>query len=344
MSQPKPLGIALVGPGTISEYHLNGLAVTGRTVLKAIVGRRLETARALAERFPAESVSDDLNAILSRDDVDALVVTTPDHTHESIAGAALTAGKHVLLQKPMSNSYASCRRIMDAADRSAASLQVSFMHRYFEEVCAAQTLLASGAIGTVTSARMRNATPGPDWGGWFFDPAFVRSGVVAQLGIHGIDLLTHLLGPVTHVSARLDTLVPHRRLADGGTVEVKNPDTALATYRMANGIVASHEMSMVEVAGCDRFRLEIYGTQGTLWLRSERGALAIANEHGEWSTPPLGEPAFGRRHHDRWLDGLDGSLPAEHTAADAVAGMQILESIERSAAAQSVEVSVEDSQ
>lgn len=343
MSQPKQFGIALVGPGTISEYHLNGLAATGRATVKAIVGRRLETAQALAQRFPAESVSDDLGAVVARDDVDAVVIATPDHTHESITNTALAAGKHVLLQKPMSTSHASCTRILNAAERSSADLQVSFMHRYFEEVLAAQTLLTSGAIGTVTSARMRNATPGPDWGDWFFDPAYVRSGVVAQLGIHGIDLLTHLFGPVTHVSARLDTLVRHRRLADGGTTEVKNPDTALASYRLANGMVASHEMSMVEVAGCDRFRLEIYGTEGAIWLRSERGALAIANERGEWSVPTLVEPAFGRHHHDRWLDGLEGAQPAEHTAKDAAAGMQILESIERSAAAQSVEVSVEDS-
>ncbi len=103
------IGVALVGPGMISEYHLNGLAATNRADLKAIVGRRVESASALAKRFPAGLVSDDLDAVLAHAEVDAVVVTTPDDTHETIATAALRAGKSVLLQKPMSTDCASCR-------------------------------------------------------------------------------------------------------------------------------------------------------------------------------------------------------------------------------------------
>ena len=82
------------------------------------------------------------------------------------------------------------------------------MHRYFEEVVAARELIASGKTGKVLSARMRNATPGPDWGDWFFSRAKVGSGVVLQLGVHGIDLLRHFFGEID--TCRNDGPAPYR--------------------------------------------------------------------------------------------------------------------------------------
>ena len=334
------VGVALVGPGMIAEYHLSGLAATERSSLKAVVGRQLAKADALKTRFAGEIATTNLDEVLQRDDVDALIVTTPDDTHEAIACAALAADKAVLLQKPMAQSLAAAERIARVAGDRAVDLQVSFMHRYFEEVRAARSLVDSGAIGRVTSARMRNATPGPDWSDWFFDARRVGTGAVAQLGIHGIDLLMHLFGPILGVSARLAIQVPTRLLADGREVTVHNPDTAVASYDFANGLVASHEMSMIEAAGCDRFRLEIYGTQGTIWLRSERGLLALSSGGDAWTIPDLPTPVFGRVQHDRWLNGLTGVDTPESTVADALSGMAVLEAIEQSARDNSVRVEI----
>ena len=201
-------GVALVGPGMISEYHLTGLAATGRSTLRAVVGRGMTAAQAIGDRFGAETVTQDLDSVLRRADVEAVVVATPDDTHEAIGCAALAAGKAVLLQKPMARDVAAGERLIATAKDSGADLQVSFMHRYFEEVEAARDLLARGAIGSVTSARMRNATPGPDWGEWFFDAQRVGLGVVAQLGVHGIDLLSYLLGPIAENPRRHRGLRP----------------------------------------------------------------------------------------------------------------------------------------
>ncbi|MBK7470149.1 MAG: Gfo/Idh/MocA family oxidoreductase [Betaproteobacteria bacterium] len=162
-----------------------------------------------------------------------------------------------------------------AANAAGVHLQVSFMHRYFEEVVRARALLAEGAIGRPYSLRLRNATPGPDWGAWFYSKARVGGGVVMQLGVHGIDLLRHLCGEIDALSAHTALLRTERALADGTLVHPDNEDHALALYRLASGAIASHEMSMSEVAGCDRFTLEIYGERGTIWLRSGRGPLAL---------------------------------------------------------------------
>lgn len=330
------VGIAVVGAGFITDYHLAGLAAVPRASVRLIASRTADKAAALAQRFHVPETTTDLAAALSRPDIDAVVITTPDDTHEEVAARAARAGKAMLLQKPMATSSASCRRILDAARSAGVDLQVSFMHRYFEEVEAARKLIGSGAIGTVTSARMRNATPGPDWADWFFKRQRVVGGAVLQLGSHGIDLVEYLLGAIEGVSAHTATLRPTRTLRDGRTVPVENADSAWATYRLANGAHVNHEISMIECKGTDRFRMEIYGTHGTIWLRTELGPLAVyapgTHGHEAWVTPELPQPPFGQRQHQRWIDGLTGTEPPEATAQAGLRGLIIAEAIEQSSA------------
>ncbi len=335
MTKGRRVGVAMIGAGFIADYHLAGLEATGRAHLPVLVTRRPAAAAALARRFAIPEVTADLGMTLARPDVEGVVIATPDDTHEPIALAAAKAGKAILLQKPMAPTAAACRRIIQAAREVGVDLQVSFMHRHFEEVARAKKLLAEGVVGTLLSARIRNATPGPDWAAWFFSRDRVGGGVVLQLGVHGIDLVQHLLGPIADVSARTETLLPERRLADGSAVRVENPDSAWAVYGLRRGVVASHEMSMVEASGCDRFRLELYGSEGTIWLRSERGRLAVwAKGRGDaWEAPALGDEDPGRHQHDRWLDGLTGEAPPERTAEDALHGLEVAEAIAASSMA-----------
>ena len=338
------VGVAVLGAGFIAEYHLAGIAAAGGATVRVLVGRSPERAGPLAARFGVPEISTDWRAVLARSDIDAVVICTPDDTHEAMAVAAASAGKAILLQKPMAGSVAACRRIIAAAAHAGVDLQVSFMHRWFPEFRMAQAWLAEGVIGRVHSVRLRNATPGPDWGDWFFSPASVAGGVVDQLGVHGIDLLLQLFGDISSVSARLATLVPTRTLRDGREVQVGNPDSALATYDLSGGVLAAHEMSQVETKGCDRFRLELYGEAGTMWLRSERGPLAVwaPRRFGEaWHLPSLPDLPFGAQQHRDWLDGVAGRAPRLTTARDAVRGMQVADAIRRSDAAQGALVAVE---
>ena len=338
-----PVGVAMIGAGFIADYHLAGLQAAGGAELRLVAGRDAEKAGRLARRFGCTQATGDWRRALDRADVDAVIVATPDPTHEEIAVAAAAAGKAILLQKPMAGTVAACRRIIQAAQAAGVDLQVSFMHRHFEEVGWTRAALADGVIGRVHSLRVRNATPGPDWGSWFFDGASVANGVVDQLGVHGIDLVLQLLGPVRDVSARLATQVPERRLRDGQVVSVRAPDTAVASYALEGGAIAMHDMSMIEAQGCDRFRLELYGEAGAIWLRTERGRLAVwaPDRHGrQWHQPTLEDAPLGLRHHARWLAGLTGAAPRERTALEALAGMQVVEAIRRSDEAGGVRVPV----
>jgi predicted dehydrogenase len=325
----------MLGAGSIAEYHLAGMAAAGGADVRLIVGSGSPRAAALAARFAIPDVGNDWRAALERADVDAVIIATPDDTHETIAVAAAEAGKAILLQKPMAASPASARRIIAAAQRAHVDLQVSFMHRFFEEIVQARAWLAEDLIGRVCSVRLRNATPGPDWGDWFYARERVGNGVVDQLGVHGIDLALQLVGDVHSVSARMATLVPKRTLRDGRVVDVQTCDSAFAIYSFASGAMGSHEMSMIEARGCDRFRLEIYGERGTMWLRTGRGPLAVyaPDRFGdEWLVPSLPDRPFGARHHAVWLAGVTGRGPRLATAREALRGMEVVEAIARSSA------------
>jgi myo-inositol 2-dehydrogenase/D-chiro-inositol 1-dehydrogenase len=330
----EPVRVGLLGAGFITDYHLTGLQQAGADVV-SIFSQTEANAQAKAERFGIPHYTSDYPTLLARDDVEAVVITTPDYTHEHLAIASAKAGKAIYLQKPMARNSRECLNIINAAQAAGVPLFVSFMHRYMVEVEKMQQLLAAEALGTVYEVRQRNATAGADWAGWFYSKEKVGGGVVLQLGVHGIDLLRFLFGEITRVKATTVLMKKERRLADGSVVRPDNEDTALAAYHFGSGAVATHEMTFNELAGTDRFRMEIYGEKGTAWLRSERGRLALyapdfLGQDG-WFEPTLSAPDFGRRQHHHFLSMLRGEEPGDTSAQDGLATLLVSEAIYRSA-------------
>jgi predicted dehydrogenase len=156
-----------------------------------------------------------------------------------------------------------------------------------------------------------------------------------QLGAHGIDLCQHLFGPITGLFALASTRKPNRVLRDGRAVPNRLEDTVCATYLFGGGFMGSHEMSYTELAGCDRFRLEVYTEHGTVWLRSERGPAAmfapgITGQH-EWVVPSLPREPFGAAHHRHWLAVVRGNEPEDDTPEAGLLTVAMAEEIYRSA-------------
>lgn len=325
------IAVAVIGAGFIADYHINGLRAAGGADVAALVGRRAEATQARAEALGIGRAETDYRRVLDDSAIDAVVIATPDDTHERIAIDALEAGKSVLLQKPMALDSVQCRAILAADERAGRRLTVSFMHRHFPEVRWLRSQIAAGALGAVHSVRLRNATPGADWNDWFFKPGNVSGGVVMQLGVHGIDLVQHLLGSIETVAADMTTARPERRLADGRIVRTELEDNVLATYRLAGGARVSHEMSYTELAGCDRFRLELYAERGTVWLRTERGAAAMhapsVTGAAGWVAPDLPEEPLGAAHHRHWLSVVRGEAPADDTAAAGLRSVEVAETL-----------------
>lgn len=324
--------VGILGAGSISDYHIEGFLSAGADVV-SVYSRNKLNARRKAGQHGIEHSCDSVSELLSRDDIDLVAIATPDFTHEDLAVAAARSGKAVLLQKPMARSSVEAIRIVQAAEQAGVPLVVSFMHRYFEEIVAAGEMLSQGLLGKIHMVRQRNATPGADWAGWFYN-SDQSGGVVMQLGVHGIDLVRFLFGEIESVKAVTETSRNERILADGSHIKPDNEDLAFAAYRLKSGILATHEMSYREAAGTDRFRMEIYGELGTAWLRSEKGRIAwcIPEQNGgvEWIAPDLPEPGLGKRHHEHVLAMVRGETPLDASAQDGVAALMVAEAIYRS--------------
>ncbi len=324
--------IGILGAGSISDYHIQGLQKAGGQV-RAIFSLDLEAARRKAEQYGIPVYTDQVGRLLDDQQLSALVIATPDFTHAELAIAAARAGKAILMQKPMARSSAECRAILDACRRHLVACFVSFMHRYFPEIEALRHLLARGELGDICMVRQRNATPGAGWADWFYRRDLVGGGVAMQLGVHGIDLLRYLFGEIEAVKATAAITLEQRLMADGRVIRPDNEDLALATYRFAQGLLATHEMSYTEAAGTDRFRLEVYGSQATAWLRSELGGLSLRKTGQAWQTISLPSEDVGIRQHAHFLAMLRGEAAHDGSHLDGMAAVQVVEAIYRSDAA-----------
>ncbi len=184
---PQPLRIALLGHGFIGKLHEQAAHACGEHVVRI-----------------ARS-TDDWHAAATAHDVDAVVIATPNALHHPQALAALGAGKHVLVDKPMAMTVAQSREIVAAATAANRTLLVGHMWRYRAEVIALRNEVVHGAVGT--PVRTRGFGVHAQWGpgGWFVDPALAGGGALIDMGIHAIDTARFLLGDPqpTRVTASL---------------------------------------------------------------------------------------------------------------------------------------------
>ena len=138
--------------------------------------------------------ADDWQAAVTAADVDAVVVGTPNVLHHPQAMAALAAGKHVLVDKPMATTVIEGEEIAAAASAAGLTLLVGHMWRYRAEVIAVRDRVAAGGVGRPVRTRGYGIHAG--WGpsGWFIDPALAGGGALIDMGIHAIDTVRFLLG------------------------------------------------------------------------------------------------------------------------------------------------------
>jgi UDP-N-acetyl-2-amino-2-deoxyglucuronate dehydrogenase len=140
-----PLRVALIGPGRISVAHLD--AITHDPTLATLVAvaglpAERERTQSLSARFGAERAPAEIDEVLAADDIDAAILTVPNHVHADLAVRLLEAGKHVLVEKPLANTVAECDRILAAAGRSGRHVMVGQCRRFFAGAQMARELTA----------------------------------------------------------------------------------------------------------------------------------------------------------------------------------------------------------
>lgn len=289
-STPPPLTFALVGCGSIAPTQAKALAaLPGEARLTHCCDAKEQLARNFAAQFGLKTATFD--EILADPSIDAVTFCTPSGLHAQLGARALAAGKHVIIEKPMEITPAACEPLLAAQKASGRQLAVISQHRFDPSSQTVRTSLDRGELGRLVLAearvpwfRTQDYYDSGDWRGtWALD----GGGCLMNQGVHTVDLLLWLAGPVKTVYAQMRTAAHER-------IEVE--DVVVATLAFANGAIGTLMATTAAHPGFPVY-LGLHGTQGTAIIEGdELQCLAVKGRdtiHGKSSTAHALQVATG---------------------------------------------------
>jgi predicted dehydrogenase len=194
------LKVGILGAGFMGSTHARAFAKLAGVQVVAVSSRSMEKATKLAQEVGAEAVTDHM-ALATDGRLDLISNTLPTNLHHQPTLAALNAGKHVFLEKPMGLSVAECDTMLVTAMKNKRLLMIAHVLRFWPEYMALVNFVQSGALGKPISATASRLSARPAWGDWFQNPAWT-GGAVLDLQVHDLDTLNWLFGTPKTVFAR----------------------------------------------------------------------------------------------------------------------------------------------
>ncbi|GAB3394657.1 Gfo/Idh/MocA family oxidoreductase [Humibacter soli] len=236
--------VAIVGPGTIGAAHAAAWREVGAEV-SHLVSRRPDAR--LADAPHAVTVTD-YATVLADPTVDIVTICTPTPTHREFAIAALRAGKHVLLEKPIALTIDNAQAIAREAEGSDGVLMVAHVVRFFDGYARVRQAVADGHVGHPLHVRAERAIAPPDTPWWYEEDR--SGGVAVDLGIHDLDQANLLLGePIAVRATATDALGPVEttvEYAGGGLAQVLSHARMPAHTPFATSIRVLGDAGLVE--------------------------------------------------------------------------------------------------
>ena len=252
-SQNAPVRLALVGLGGHGRTVQAAAEAAASVAVASVYDPNGEEAALAARRFGCEAAPS-YDALLARDDLDAVALCTPNHVHRPQAEAAFEAGLDVLVEKPIANTVADGLALAEAAEQAGRVLMVGHNMRFGAAVRWGHGLIASGRLGRIVSAEFHFSSDTAlrlPVGSWRLHPERCPLLPMMQLGVHAVDLAQVLVGPVRSVSARARAVTTPAGVVDSVAALVEIEGGALGT-------VVSNYCSPVA------FRFHVAGTEGAL--------------------------------------------------------------------------------
>lgn len=268
MEQEKRLTMAFVGCGLIAQTHWKGIQEhASRIEVTAAVDTYRERADAMAAKTGGRAFYS-LEEALERGDFDAVDIMLPHNQHEATAVRAFAAGKHVLLEKPMSTTLESCDRILTAAEVAGTIFMVGEQSEYWPDAVIVRQLIRDGALGDVITAQalFGGHTPFPledSSKPWRYDKEVAGGGMVIDGGAHWIRPLRMWLGEIDEVVAALGYPVSEMEGESLARALLRFESGAVAVF---NALRAGFEVRPRE--GREEFR--VTGTKGEIVIEKGR--------------------------------------------------------------------------
>ncbi|HEX4561936.1 MAG TPA: Gfo/Idh/MocA family oxidoreductase [Gemmatimonadales bacterium] len=324
-----PIRVAVIGAGGIAQVaHLPVLRKLPGVEIAAICDNDLSKAQALASRFEVKNTYDDIEEVLKYAEADAVVLCTPNHLHEIHAVAALSAGVHVLCERPLALRTEGVEVVLQAAERYGKRIMVGMNHRFRTDVQAVRNFVNGGELGTVDAIRGGWYTfqPSRQLLGWRLHRQEAGGGALLDLGMPLIDLGLWLTG--WPIPKRVSAHVLGR---SAGAVE----DLGSALIVCENGTAISVDVSWRHMGAGERFWFDVVGKKGAASLQPLR---VFKDVHGNpTDVTPTGassrETLFQQSYRAEWtyfLAILRGDVNAP-PPKDQLALQRVMDALYRSA-------------
>ncbi len=244
--------IAFAGTGYINKVHARAAQNLGLE-LTAVINHKMDSMIEFGKQFGITRFYETVEAMLKDGNVDALVVSTPNYLHAPQTIAALNAGVHVMVEKPMAMKTQEAEQMLEAADKSGATLMVAHCWRFDPDVLWLKE--QSAKLGKII--RTKGIGVHTHWGpsGWFTQKKFAGGGAMADMGIHALDTARFLLGDPKPVSvyAKIGTYYKDFDVDDTGVIIVEWDNGA--TSYIESGWWQPH-------ADGPEAATQLYGTEG----------------------------------------------------------------------------------
>lgn len=267
------INVGVIGTGSISAMHLQSYQKHANANLLAVCDLNEDRARLAAEKYGAAKVFTDYRELLADPEINAVSICTWNNTHAEISIAALNAGKHVLVEKPLCRTVEEALRVQEAVKSSGKLLQVGFVRRYDPNAQMLREFADKGEFGDIYFAKASSIRRLGNPGGWFSDIERSGGGPLIDIGVHVIDLCWYMMGRPKPVAVSANT---YRKLGNRSNVRnlsfykaadydaEKNTveDMANAMIRFENGASMLVDVSFTLHSKENQQSVKLYGDKG----------------------------------------------------------------------------------
>lgn len=295
------LGVGIVGCGNISGIYMQNMPKFEGLKLVACADMRADAAKAQGEKHGIEALS--IDALMKRDDIQIVVNLTPPQAHFGVSHDALTAGKHVFSEKPITVKAEDARRLVAEADARGLKMGCAPDTWLGAGGRLARELVDGGKVGRILSGSCILMSHGMEH--WHPDPEFFfkpGGGPVLDIGPYYLAALVNLIGPIHSVQARSSVGFAERIVTSEGprmghAIKVETPTTIMAILHFESGADILFTMSW-DVWKHGHPPIELYGTEGSMRVPDPNffgGAVEFTERGGDWqsldpSARPFGKP------------------------------------------------------
>src|SRR6267154_3752224 len=257
----EPLRVACIGMGWWSDVLADAIQRSKKLKIVACYTRSEEKRRAFAAKYSC-SAAPSYEAVLKDGAIEAIVNTTPNDAHLETTRAAALAGKHVFLDKPIANTIADGRAIVAICREAGVVLAIGYQRRRESQLRWIRKQIDAGTFGKLVNAEAnisRDRVGKIDLGSWRYTADGMPGGVMLQIGVHYVDVLEYLIGPVKAVSGMLAQLV----------LPGDNPDVASLVMEHENGALSTVNASYASAS--EYYVMNIYGKEASAYYDLHQG-------------------------------------------------------------------------